>query len=65
MEELIDDHACLDFIAAFQERDHETGGKVVMERRSLIGRYTRGRIRAAARRSTPPSSPSRSVLGDD
>jgi len=25
------DHACLDFIAAFQERQQETGGKVVME----------------------------------
>jgi MFS superfamily sulfate permease-like transporter len=48
------DHACLDFIAAFQERHQETGGKVIMEWRSLIGRYTRGGIRAAARRSTPP-----------
>ena len=53
------DHACLDFIAAFQERHHETGGKVVMEWRSLIGRYTRGGIRAAARRSGPPLPPSR------
>ncbi len=52
------DHACLDFIAAFQERHHETGGRVVMEWRSLIGRYTRGGIRAAARRSIPPSAPS-------
>jgi MFS superfamily sulfate permease-like transporter len=49
------DHACLDFIAGFQERHHETGGKVIMEWRSLIGRYTRGGIRAAARRSAPPS----------
>jgi len=49
------DHACLDFVAAFQERHHETGGKVIMEWRSLIGRYTRGGIRAAARRSAPPS----------
>ena len=54
------DHACLDFIAAFQERHRETGGGVVMEWRSLIGRYTRGGIRAAARRSAPPSSPRRS-----
>lgn len=53
------DHACLDFIAAFQQRHHETGGKVVMEWRSLIGRYTRGGIRAAARRSGPPLPPSR------
>lgn len=51
------DHACLDFIAAFQERHEETGGKVVMEWRSLIGRYTRGGIRAAARRSAPPRIP--------
>jgi MFS superfamily sulfate permease-like transporter len=51
------DHACLDFIAAFQERHHETGGRVVMEWRSLIGRYTRGGIRAAARRSLPPATP--------
>ena len=53
------DHACLDFIAAFQERHEETGGRVIMEWRSLIGRYTRGGIRAAARRSTPPSPPRR------
>jgi MFS superfamily sulfate permease-like transporter len=52
------DHACLDFIAAFQERHQETGGKVIMEWRSLIGRYTRGGMRAAARRSTPPPPPS-------
>jgi MFS superfamily sulfate permease-like transporter len=53
------DHACLDFIAAFQERHQETGGQVIMEWRSLIGRYTRGGIRAAARRSAPPSPPRR------
>jgi MFS superfamily sulfate permease-like transporter len=53
------DHACLDFIAAFQERHQETGGRVVMEWRSLIGRYTRGGIRAAARRTNPPSTPGR------
>jgi len=53
------DHACLDFIASFQERHQETGGKVVMEWRSLIGRYTRGGIRAAARRSAPPMPPRR------
>ena len=51
------DHACLDYIAGFEQRYHETGGTVVMEWRSLIGRYTRGGIRAAARRSTPPSRP--------
>lgn len=51
------DHACLDFIAAFQERHQETGGRVIMEWRSLIGRYTRGGIRAAVRRSTAPSPP--------
>jgi MFS superfamily sulfate permease-like transporter len=51
------DHACLDFIAGFQERHQETGGSVIMEWRSLIGRYTRGGIRAAARRSMPPSFP--------
>jgi MFS superfamily sulfate permease-like transporter len=54
------DHACLDFIAAFQERHQETGGRVVLEWRSLIGRYTRGGVRAAARRSAPPPSPRRS-----
>ncbi|UCF46729.1 MAG: SulP family inorganic anion transporter [Myxococcales bacterium] len=47
------DHACLDLIASFQERHKETGGEVIMEWRSLIGRYTRGGIRAAARRSAP------------
>ena len=51
------DHACLDFIAGFQERHQETGGSVIMEWRSLIGRYTRGGIRAAARRSMPPPVP--------
>ena len=51
------DHACLDFIAGFQERHEETGGSVIMEWRSLIGRYTRGGIRAAARRSLPPPVP--------
>ena len=54
------DHACLDFIAAFQEQHQETGGRVIMEWRSLIGRYTRGGIRAAARRSMPPPPRSRS-----
>lgn len=50
------DHACLDFIAAFQTRHEDAGGKVVLEWRSLIGRYARGGIRAAARRSSaiPP-----------
>ncbi|MGB5703420.1 MAG: SulP family inorganic anion transporter [Polyangiales bacterium] len=50
------DHACLDFIASFEVRHKETGGKVVMEWRSLIGRYTRGGIRAATRRTSviPP-----------
>jgi MFS superfamily sulfate permease-like transporter len=54
------DHACLDFIASFQSRYEETGGKVVMEWRSLIGRYRRGGVRAGARRTSviPP------VLGD-
>jgi MFS superfamily sulfate permease-like transporter len=63
------DHACLDFIAAFQTRYQETGGRVVLEWRSLIGRYARGGIRAATRRSsaippaphegsTPPKAPS-------
>ncbi|MGB3052592.1 MAG: SulP family inorganic anion transporter [Polyangiales bacterium] len=47
------DHACLDFIAAFQSRHEETGGSVIMEWSSLMGRYTRGGIRAA-RRSIPP-----------
>jgi hypothetical protein len=51
------DHACLDFIAGFQERHQETGGSVIMEWRSLIGRYTRGGIRAAARRTMPPPVP--------
>jgi hypothetical protein len=51
------DHACLDLIAAFQERHNEAGGCVVMEWRSLIGRYTRGGIRAAARRSVPSPPP--------
>ncbi|MFW2387892.1 MAG: SulP family inorganic anion transporter [Polyangiales bacterium] len=49
------DHACLDFIAAFQARHHETGGTVIMEWPSLMGRYTKGGIRAAARRSIPPT----------
>jgi MFS superfamily sulfate permease-like transporter len=51
------DHACLDFIASFQAKHQETRGQVVMEWRSLIGRYTRGGIRAAARRSSalPPT----------
>ena len=51
------DHACLDFIASFQSKHQETGGQVVMEWRSLIGRYTRGGIRAAARRTSviPPN----------
>ena len=51
------DHACLDFIAGFQQRHQETGGQVIMEWRSLIGRYTRGGIRAAARRTSviPPT----------
>ena len=50
------DHACLDFIASFETKHKETGGKVVMEWRSLIGRYTRGGIRAASRRTSvvPP-----------
>lgn len=47
------DHACLDFIAAFQARHEETGGSVIVEWPSLMGRYTRGGIRAA-RRSIPP-----------
>jgi MFS superfamily sulfate permease-like transporter len=52
------DHACLDFIASFQSKHQETGGQVVMEWRSLIGRYTRGGIRAAARRtSVIPAAP--------
>lgn len=51
------DHACLDFLATFQSRHHETGGRVIMEWRSLIGRYTRGGIRAAARRSSIPPIP--------
>jgi len=51
------DHACLDFLSGFQLRHEETGGRVVMEWRSLIGRYTRGGIRAAARRSSPPLRP--------
>lgn len=51
------DHACLDFIAAFQERHQETGGRVIMEWRTLIGRYTRGGIRASARRSNSPPPP--------
>ncbi len=53
------DHACLDLIASFQERHKEAGGQVIMEWRSLIGRYTRGGIRAAARRSIPPGQPDR------
>ena len=51
------DHACLDFIAAFQERHQETGGQVIMEWRTLIGRYTRGGIRASVRRSNTPPAP--------
>lgn len=51
------DHACLDFIAAFELRHGETGGSVTMEWQSLMGRYTRGGIRAAARRSGPPTRP--------
>jgi MFS superfamily sulfate permease-like transporter len=55
------DHACLDLIAAFQLRHDESGGRVVMEWRSLIGRYTRGGIRAATRRNSlipsPPPAP--------
>ena len=51
------DHACLDLIAAFQSRHNETGGRVVMEWRSLIGRYTRGGIRAATRRNSLLPSP--------
>ena len=50
------DHACLDFIAAFQSRHEETGGSVIVEWPSLMGRYTRGGIRAA-RRSIPPRRP--------
>lgn len=51
------DHACLDFIASFQSKHQETGGQVVMEWHSLIDRYTRGGIRAAARRTSviPPT----------
>jgi hypothetical protein len=52
------DHACLDLIAAFESRHSETGGSVVMEWHSLMGRYTRGGIRAAARRSAVPPEPS-------
>ncbi|MGB5372926.1 MAG: SulP family inorganic anion transporter, partial [Polyangiales bacterium] len=55
------DHACLDFIAAFQLRHEETGGSVIVEWPSLMGRYTRGGIRAA-RRSIPPT---RSGTDDD
>ena len=51
------DHACLDFIAAFQSRHEETGGSVIVEWPSLMGRYTRGGIRAA-RRSMPPQNSS-------
>ena len=50
------DHACVDFIAAFQSRHEETGGSVIVEWPSLMGRYTRGGIRAA-RRSIPPTRP--------
>jgi MFS superfamily sulfate permease-like transporter len=50
------DHACLDFIAAFQARHEETGGSVIVEWPSLMGRYTRGGIRAASRSIPPPSS---------
>ena len=51
------DHACLDFIGAFQLKHEETGGQVIMEWSSLMGRYTRGGIRAATRRSSviPPA----------
>ena len=52
------DHACLDLIAAFESRHNDTGGSVIMEWHSLMGRYTRGGIRAAARRSAVPSPPS-------
>ena len=51
------DHACLDFIVAFQARHEETGGSVIIAWPSLMGRYTRGGIRAAARRSVPPQRP--------
>jgi len=51
------DHACLDLIGAFQSRHEETGGTVIMEWPSLMGRYTKGGIRAAARRSIPPTRP--------
>ena len=50
------DHACVDFIAAFEARHEETGGSVIVEWPSLMGRYTRGGIRAA-RRSIPPALP--------
>lgn len=53
------DHSCLDLITAFEARHVETGGRLVMEWRSLMGRYTRGGIRAATRRSqTLPPAPS-------
>jgi MFS superfamily sulfate permease-like transporter len=47
------DHACVDFIAAFESRHEETGGIVIVEWPALMGRYTRGGIHAA-RRSIPP-----------
>jgi MFS superfamily sulfate permease-like transporter len=50
------DHACLDFIAAFQSRHEETGGSVIVEWPSLMGRYTRGGIRAARRSIPPPNT---------
>ena len=50
------DHACLDFIAAFQLRHEETGGSVIVEWPSLMGRYTRGGIRAARRSIAPTRS---------
>jgi hypothetical protein len=52
------DHACFDLIAAFESRHNDTGGSVVMEWHSLMGRYTRGGIRATARRSAAPQPPS-------
>ena len=55
------DHACLDFIAAFQSRHEETGGSVIVEWPSLMGRYTRGGIRAAGRSIPPP----RTEMDDD
>ena len=54
------DHACLDFLTAFEKRHEEAGGEVVLQWHSLMSRNVKGGVRAAdraSRFSNPPPIP--------